>query len=295
MSEPMRLRVRAQAPVKEVRHALTDPAALRTWLAEHAEVDLPHRYEFWGRYTPAGDAPRQRLIHADDRTLRFAWRIEDRDTTVEIRLDEDGPESTVVTLSQTGLPDFAEMMGDAGVMGVMQTFWALAIANLIDHVEGRDITAKVDLTSPLMRHEQVIAASPQEVYDSLVDPKAFARWFGAKVDIEPYVGGRWAMGGFEMDEYPAKIIELEPGRKMSMRWDDGLVASWELADSDGRTRLTLIQSGFDENQPPYDGWLGWLSGIAELRRFHELPDWRPVWLEVHIDGMPDGILTIGKE
>src|SRR5215468_10849801 len=49
-------RVRAMAPVKEVHHALTDAAALRVWLAEHAEVDLPHRYEFWGRYTPEGDA-----------------------------------------------------------------------------------------------------------------------------------------------------------------------------------------------------------------------------------------------
>ncbi|HKQ41455.1 MAG TPA: SRPBCC domain-containing protein, partial [Pseudonocardia sp.] len=55
------LRVRAVVPAapKVVHEALTDPAALRVWLAEHAEVDLPDRYEFWGRYTPDGAAPHQ--------------------------------------------------------------------------------------------------------------------------------------------------------------------------------------------------------------------------------------------
>ncbi|SDL89246.1 hypothetical protein SAMN05421874_1326 [Nonomuraea maritima] len=47
MSEPMTIRARVAAPVKEVRQALTDPAAMRVWLAEHAEVDLPERYAFW--------------------------------------------------------------------------------------------------------------------------------------------------------------------------------------------------------------------------------------------------------
>nr|BFE86890.1 hypothetical protein GCM10020093_094910 [Planobispora longispora] len=57
MSEPMMIRVRAGAPVKDVHHALTDPAAMRVWLDEHAEVDLPHRYAFWGRHTPPATRP----------------------------------------------------------------------------------------------------------------------------------------------------------------------------------------------------------------------------------------------
>ncbi len=51
-----------------MHHALTDATALRTWLAEYAEVDLPERYEFWGRYTPEGDVPHQRPLHVDDGT-----------------------------------------------------------------------------------------------------------------------------------------------------------------------------------------------------------------------------------
>src|ERR1700687_1267684 len=74
VTEPMILRVRLAAPIQAVRHALTDAASLRVWLAEHAEVDLPRAYAFWGRYTPEGEAPHQRLLHVDDHTLRFNWR-----------------------------------------------------------------------------------------------------------------------------------------------------------------------------------------------------------------------------
>jgi hypothetical protein len=138
----------------------------------------------------------------------------------------------------------------------------------------------------------MIDASPQAVYDSLVDPEAFAVWFGAKIEIEPYIGGRWSMGGSDADSPPAKIVELEPGRKLSIAWGHGLVESWELAGSGGRTRLTFTQSGFDEGRPSYGAWMGSLAGIAGLRRFHELGPRRLIWLDVRVDGMPDGILTI---
>ena len=42
MTEPdLRLRAVVPARPKVVYEALTDPAALRVWLAEHADVDLP--------------------------------------------------------------------------------------------------------------------------------------------------------------------------------------------------------------------------------------------------------------
>ena len=43
MTEPdLRLRAVVPAPPKVVYEALTDPAALRVWLAEHAEYDDAH-------------------------------------------------------------------------------------------------------------------------------------------------------------------------------------------------------------------------------------------------------------
>jgi uncharacterized protein YndB with AHSA1/START domain len=288
VTAPMKLRARAQVPVKEVHHALTDAAALRTWLAEYAEVDLPHRYEFWGRYTPEGDAPHQRPLDVDDHTVRLSWLLDGEDTTVEISLAEDGPQSTLLTLTQTHIPSWEESMAGNSILGVLHTFWSLAIANLVDHVEGRALTPKCDFTSAEMRAEVLINATRDAVYDSMMDPEQFRRWFGANIDIEPYVGGRWSMGGFEVDPVGAKILELEPGQKMTMAWPHGMTASWELAESAGQTRLTFVQSGFDAD---YGAWMGWLGGVAELRRFHELSDWRPIWLEVDLPGMPEGILA----
>ena len=104
MTEPdLRLRAVVPAAPKVVYEALTDPAALRVWLAEHADVDLPGKYEFWGRFTPDGAEPHQRVLHVDERTIRFAWTVEGVESEVgfELAEDEDG---TLVTLTHSDLP-----------------------------------------------------------------------------------------------------------------------------------------------------------------------------------------------
>ncbi|MEV1167815.1 SRPBCC domain-containing protein [Nonomuraea sp. NPDC049784] len=276
MTEPMILRARIQAPLKEVRHALTDPAVLRIWLAEHAEVELPGRFGFWGRTTPEGDVPHQRPLYADERTVRFAWLLDGEETTTEFRLEEDG-DATIVSLSQTHF-DFQDVITGKSIRGVLQTYWCQALANLAEHFEGRELTPKSDYTSPDLRAEVTIDASPSQVFDSLIDSEAVTRWFGFPIEIEPYVGGRFAMGGLANDPSPAKVLELEPGRKFSLDWGGTGVGTWELEGSEGKTRLTLVQSGFDGERPPYAAWGGILAGVAELRRYHEVPDWQPVFM-----------------
>jgi uncharacterized protein YndB with AHSA1/START domain len=292
MKEPdLRLRAVVPAPPKIVYEALTDPAALRVWLTEHAEVDLPGRYEFWGRSTPDGAEPHQRVLYADDRVIRFAWTVDGVEATVQFELAEDEG-GTLVTLSQSDLPSFEEVLADAaGARGAMQTFWSLSIANLADYLAGRELTPKCDFTSAELRASVVIDAAPDAVFDSMTKPEFFRRWFGAHVDIEPYVGGRFAMGGFELDPGGAKFVEFEQGRKATLRWADGMLDSWELEGSDGKTRLTLVQSGFDPANPPYPGWAGWLSGLAGLRRYHELPGVRSIWRKVEVAGVPAGVLV----
>ena len=288
----LKRRMRIGAPPSAVHRALTDPAALRVWLAEHAEVSLPERYQFWGRFTPNGDAPRQRLLHADDSSLRFEWELDGVPTTVDIGLAAADGESTLLTLSHTEILGWPEVLVDgAGDRALMHTYWAVALANLADYAEGRAPAVRCDFTSPAFRAEEMIDADRLAVYESMTDPEQFTRWAGVKMENELQPGGRWAMGGFEANPQPAHIVDLEPGRSMSINWGD-MVESWELADSDGRTRLTFVHSGFDENQPPYSGWLGALAGLIELRRFHEIKNWRSMWLEVHLDGLPSEFLAL---
>lgn len=162
----MRTCVRLNAAVDTVRHALTDPAQLRVWFAEQAEVDLPRRYEFWGRYTPGGDVPRQRLLLADDRELRFAWTLDGTETVVCIVSEPDGPGRTLLTVTQTDLPG-----------------------------------------------------------------------------------------------------------------------------SGGGTTLTFARSGFDPDDKPYGRWMGWLAGLAGLRRHHELPGTASIWVRQRLDGLPAHLLS----
>jgi len=290
----LRLRAFVPAPPKTVYEALTDPAALRVWLAEHADVELPGKYEFWGRYTPDGAEPHQRVLHVDERTIRFAWTVDGVETTTEILLDED-EDGTLVTLSQTDLPSFEDVIADkAGARGALQTFWSLAIANLADYLSGREMTPKCDFTSTDMRAEVTIDATPEAVFDSMTQSDQFCKWFGANVDIEPYVGGRFAMGGFELDPGGARFVEFESGRKATLRFADGITSSWELEGSDGKTRLTLVQSGFDPTNPPYPGWAGWLGGISALRRYHELPRSRSIWRQIEAAGVPEGMFSMDQ-
>lgn len=276
MSEPMTIRARVAAPVKEVRQALTDPAAMRVWLAEHAEVDLPERYAFWGRTTPEGDAPHQRPLHTDERTIRFAWLLDGEETTSELSVEADG-DATIVTVSQTHF-DFQDVITGKSIRGVLETYWGQALANLAEHCEGRELTPRVDYTATDLRASVVIDAEPATVFTSLTDSETVTRWFGFPIEIEPHVGGRFAMGGLANDPNPAKVVDLVPDRKFSIDWGGAGVGTWELEGSGGKTRLTLVQSGFDESRPPYAAWGGILSGLAELRRYHEVPDWQPVIL-----------------
>lgn len=268
-------KARVNAPIKEVRHAVTDAGELRIWLAEHADVDLPDRYAFWGRFTPEGDAPRQRPTRADDSGVTFIWRLDGVDTTTDITLAADGDDATVIAVDQSHY-DFADVVS-GNIRGVLETFWALSIANLVDHLEGRPLTPKVDFTSPELRAEFEVDAPVDRVFTSLVDSEQVSEWFGVPIGIEPVQGGRFAMGGLDNNPDPARIVDLVPNARLSVDWGTPGVSTWELEGSGGKTRITLVQSGFDN--PPYAAWGGMLSGIPGLRRFHELPGRPQIWLQ----------------
>jgi len=35
-------------------------------------------------------------------------------------------------------------------------------------------------------------------------------------------------------------------------------------------------------------------GVAELRRYHELPGWRSIWRQIEVAGVPDGMFSIDR-
>ncbi|GAB3655244.1 hypothetical protein GCM10027589_14360 [Actinocorallia lasiicapitis] len=270
-TEPFRLRARLEAPLKDVHRALTEPEELEAWLAEHAEAGQD-RFAFWGRTTPEGGSPHQRLIKLDERSLSFHWLLDGVDTTVTIELTEDGG-LTYLDLSQT---DFSFAVAESGSpLGMLMTYWYMATARLADHLAGRELTPLPDFTSADLSTSLVIDAPHDAVYASLVESAQFSQWWGMPVEIDARVGGLFDMVGAGS----APIVAFEPGHSMTTDWGGGGMATWELEGSEGKTRLTFVQSGFDSGRPPYAGWMGWLSGISELRRFHEIKPWQALWVE----------------
>ncbi|GAB1819954.1 SRPBCC domain-containing protein [Herbidospora sp. RD11066] len=271
--------VRIQAPLKTVFHALTDPAELKVWFAEHAEVDLPNRYEFWGRYTLEGDAPHQRVLESADDLIKFAWTLDGTETTTEIRLTETDGETTVA-VHQSHFDRELVFSGSKSPLAALETFWALAVGNLADHVEGRKMGPRVDYTAKVSEFSArlEIDAPADRVRTALTDSDQATAWFGYPIGIEPEVGGRFAMGGLEAaGDYAARFVALDD-TSASIDWGS-MVTSWELEGSGGKTTLTFVTSGFDAAHPPYAGWAGWLSGLVELRRYLEQPEWRSVFVQ----------------
>ncbi len=284
MDDVLRLRARIAAVPSAVHAALTSGPALRTWLAGSAEIDpAAHRFEFWGRHTPQGERGRQRLVAVEpDAGIVFEWTLDGRPTTVTIRLRADGA-GTALDLEQDGQPAMAELMAPPGRrdgLHSMHTFWPLAIANLAEHVEGRELTPKADFTAGRaneVRVEFAVAAPPEQVWASLVDPQTIEKWFGWAAEVEPHVGGRMGVG------VDGKIFEFEPPDKLVYGDAEGAVVRWELAGSAGRTHLTFVQSGYTE-----DEWddaaqheAGWLAAFAQLKRMHELGDgWTPLIVDI---------------
>jgi uncharacterized protein YndB with AHSA1/START domain len=137
-----------------------------------------------------------------------------------------------------------------------------------------------------LRSEWDIAASPDEVFAAVTDSEVVTNWFGFPIGIEPRLGGRFVMGGFDSVPAPsdsevqpdsvATYVEFEPGRVLTLDWPSMGLNRWELEGSEGHTHITMVQSGFD-GEPPFPGYVGILAGISQLRRQLELKPFVPIW------------------
>jgi uncharacterized protein YndB with AHSA1/START domain len=286
-TETYTLRASIGARPDAVYAALTDAAALEAWLAEHAQVSLDDGiFEFWGRFTPEGERGRQRLLGAEPgRRLRFSWALDGAETDVDITLepqDDGGTPRTQLTLTHSNVAPRAS--GDS--------YWVrdllmLSLANLASYCEGRGIGPRCDFTAfsdTEARASVVIAASPSQVFASLIEPAQLNRWIAERAEVEPEVGGRYDFG---WDHGPVKILQLEPGKVLAYSWrhswedaeePDSTVVRWELEGSHGHTHLTIVHSGFGGTGRRTDGYqLGWMEFLASLQRMLEAgAGWRPV-------------------
>jgi uncharacterized protein YndB with AHSA1/START domain len=137
-------------------------------------------------------------------------------------------------------------------------------------------------------------ASRPRVWRAIADAEQFGAWFGVTLD-GPFVAGVTAKGhitspGYEHLAMELQIETIEPERYFSYRWhpyaiepavdyslEPTTLVEFTLEEADGRTILTIVESGFDRLPlarrvkafQMNDG--GWAEQITNIERYVSKP------------------------
>jgi uncharacterized protein YndB with AHSA1/START domain len=275
---PVHVEVQIPAAASSVFAALTDSRALEAWFAEKADVSLEEkRYDFWGRFTPENpdrEAGRHKLVQVErDRRLVFEWRLRDHGSTVEMELSQSGSD-TLAVVRQSVL---AWRQSQASIAN----FWAFSLENLRSWIMRKRIGLRCDFSTGSpdpVKMSIDVDAPPEGVFEALIKPEQLDRYIATKAVVEPRVGGRYDFG---WGSCPVKILELEPNRKLAYSWEykdqPPTVVTWTLNGSGGRTRITLVHSGFGPKRDNQDYRAGWIEFLNALKFMCEVgPSWKKV-------------------
>jgi uncharacterized protein YndB with AHSA1/START domain len=129
------------------------------------------------------------------------------------------------------------------------------------------------MNSDRIEKKIILRATRERVWRAISNPASFGDWFGVKID-GPFVAGREATGRIVPTKVDAEIAKLqesvtglpwrvvvdriEPMTLFSFRWhpyaidpahdysnEPMTLVTFELADAEGGTLLTITESGFD--------------------------------------------------
>jgi uncharacterized protein YndB with AHSA1/START domain len=275
----LNLGIDIKASVETVYRALIDPDALARWFAEHSEISVEDKqYDFWGRFTPDNpgrEEGRHHLVRAiPNKLVEFEWRIRDADTLVQYELHETAS-GCVLTMYHRNIPLSGPNQSSIG------DFWSHALEGLRHWLERGRAYRLLDYSQVQKGDVRVtidIDVAPSAVFHALTDAAQMERWIGSKGSIDPKPGGKidfgWGMG-------PVKILDLVPDEKLAYSWqwegEPESVTTWTLEGSGGRTRVTIVQSGFAPDRNGEDYYIGWCKFASRLKTMlEEGPEWSRV-------------------
>ncbi|MGE0743102.1 MAG: SRPBCC family protein, partial [Hyphomonadaceae bacterium] len=267
--------------------ALTDPAELTQWFAEHAEIE-PHvggAYSFWGKHsydTPTRAAATQRITRfAPSQALAFSWRLHDRDSVVSfaIEADPENGEACVIKGEHT----FAEAPAINRAKELIDDLWRFNWGNFSAHLGGGQGKLLVDYTdaAPNVALSIYIDAPPSAVFRTLIDPEKIQQWFGVAAAVDPRMGGDWHLkmefekDGQKITTPPCKILDYVENERLAITWPDwrgdksvpDQRVLWVLKPEGAGTRVEFKHDGFvravDVSDYPF-GWGWFLSRIATV-------------------------------
>ena len=112
-------------------------------------------------------------------------------------------------------------------------------------------------------HQEIgLKATPQRIYEILLDSRQFAAFTGMPAEIDPKAGGTFSMFGGHI---VGRNVELVSGTRIVQawrpaHWDPGVysIVRFELRPQDSGGKVILDHTGFPEGDYDqlFDGWNG---------------------------------------
>ena len=135
-----------------------------------------------------------------------------------------------------------------------------------------DITRTIDIQAPL-----------EKVWAALTESDLIAQWFGDTCEFDATPGGTGYFGWPHHGRHRVVVEHVEAPKTLVYRWareadidpvpGNSTVVRFDLAKHQGGTRLTLLETGFDELSEPQaahdDNTGGWGAELGELVEFLE--------------------------
>jgi len=128
-----------------------------------------------------------------------------------------------------------------------------------------------------------IAKPVHEVFEAVADPAKLSGYFttgGARGRLETGATVTWDFADFP-GAFPVKVMEVVPDSRIVLRWgspeqghdhENTVTMTFEGLE-DGRTLVTIVETGWSETQQGVDGAVGntegWAGMLAAMKMFLE--------------------------
>jgi uncharacterized protein YndB with AHSA1/START domain len=139
---------------------------------------------------------------------------------------------------------------------------------------------------PSAVEKEILIEAPVEVVWRIVtEPEHIRQWFADQTEIDLRVGGAGHLAFKGHDAYELQVEAVDPPHRFAFRWvlrpntvvrsDNSMLVEFTLLPEDGRTRLRVVESGFDEvdwsdeAKAKYaeDHTNGWQTILSRLRDY----------------------------
>lgn len=254
----------------DVWRYLTKEKLLCGWFCDSTDFELSvgSQVRFSGKSIPFGPGSGKIMAIESGNRLQFSYSLKDSESIIAFTLEEHvGMTRLIVSHSNFG-----------GLSPhLLKESWKYLLAQLKHHCEYGSLSFRMDFSNmPENKIVQklTVAASVDQAFAALVAPEKLDLWFseGATVDLKK--GGSIDYG---WGTKPAEISEFIPDSVLETVWEDGTVLRWTVEKEEAKTVITLVHSGFIDEEslkPNFFGWAVFLSHLAIcLRNDKNVDEW----------------------